>query len=82
MVVELKQVCMKHFTSTAYWKVLQPDTAIVSEPKNPQFKVARDPTITEVEAKYVLQKYNFYQRLAVPKFEAVENGPDLDQKRN
>ena len=67
----MKQVCMKQFPFTAYWKVLQPETAVVSKPENPQFKVARATTITEVDAKYVPQKYNFSQRLAVPKFEAV-----------
>ena len=49
----MKQVCMKYFPSTAYWKVLKPETDVVSEPENPLFKVERDPTITEVEAKYV-----------------------------
>ena len=67
----MKHVCMKQFPSTAYWKVLQPETDVVSEPANTRFKVARAPTITEVEAKYVPQKYNFSQRFAVPKFEAV-----------
>ena len=76
----MKQVCMKQFPSTTYWKVLQPETAVVSEPENPRFKVARAPTITEVEAKYVPQKYNFSQRFVVPKFEAVETEPDLDQQ--
>ena len=63
---------MKQFTSAEYWKVLQPETDVVSEPANPLLKVARAPTITEVEAKYVPQKYKFSQRFAVPKFESVE----------
>ena len=63
---------MKNFPSTAYWKVLQPETAVVYKTENPQFKVARASTITEAEAKYVLQKYNFSQRFAVPKFESVK----------
>ena len=75
----MQQVCMKQFPSTAYWKVLQPETAIVSEPANPRFNVARAPTITEVDANYVPQKYNFSQRFAVPKFKAVETEPDLDR---
>ena len=59
---------MKQFPSTAYWKVLQQETSVVPEPANPRFKVARAPTITEVDAKYVPQKYNFSQRFAVTKF--------------
>ena len=65
----MKQVCMNQFPSTVYWKVLQPETDVVSEPENPRFKVARAPTITEVDAKYVLQRYNCSQLFAVPKFE-------------
>ena len=75
----MKLVCMKQFPSTSYWKVLQPEADVVSGPANPRFKVARAPTITEVEAKYVPQKYNFSQRFAVPKFEAVKTEPDLDR---
>ena len=75
-----KQVCMKQFPSTVYWEVLQPDTNVVSKPANPWFKLARAPTFTEVEAKYVPQKYNFSQRSAVPKFESVETEPDLDRR--
>ena len=71
---------MKHFPSTLYWKVLQPETSVVSETANLRFKVEKAPTITEVEAKYVPQKYNFYQRFAVTKFEAVKTEPDLDQR--
>ena len=52
----MKQICIEQFLSTAYWKVLKPETAVVSKQVNPQFKVARAPTITEVEAKYFLQK--------------------------
>ena len=74
----MKQVCMKKFTSTAYWEVLQPETDVVSEPETPRFKVARIPTSTEVEAKYVPQKYNFSQNFAVPKSEAVETELELD----
>ena len=55
----MKQVCMKQFSSTAYWKVLQHETAVVYKPANPRCKVARASTITDVKAKYVLQKYNF-----------------------
>ena len=33
-----------------------------------------------MEAKYVPYKYKFYQRVAVPKFEAVETEPDLDRR--
>ena len=51
--VGMKQVGMKQFPSTEYWKVLQPETAVVSESANPRFKGARAPTITEAEAKYV-----------------------------
>ena len=54
--------------------------SIVAGPENPLFKVARAPNITEVEANYVPQKYNFSQRFAVPKFEAVETEPDLDRR--
>ena len=78
----MKQVSMKQFPSTAYWKVLQPETAVVSEAYNPLFKVSRAPTITEVESKYVLQKYNFSQRFAVTKFWAVEAEPYLDRRGN
>ena len=78
----MKQVCMRQFPSTAYWKVLQPESDVVSEPANPLFKVSRAPTITEVEAKYVPQKYKFSQRFAVPKFESVQTEPDLDQRGN
>ena len=74
----MKQVCMKQFPSTAYWKVLQPETSVVSEIENKRFKVARYPPITDVEAKCVLQKYNFSHRFDVPKFEAVETEIDLD----
>ena len=66
--------------STQYWKVLQPETAVVYEPENPRFKVAWALTITEAEAKYVTQKYNFYQCFAVPKFESVKTEPDLDRQ--
>ena len=76
----MKQVCMKQFPSTEYWKVLQPETDVVSKPENPQFKVARASTITEVDAKYVPHKYNFYQHFAVPKFEAVNTEPDLNRR--
>ena len=62
----MKQVLMKHFPSTLYWKVLQPDTSVVSETANLRFKVEKAPTITEVEAKYVPQKYKFSQCFAVP----------------
>ena len=68
----MKQVSMKQFPSTVYWKVLQPETYVVSKPENPRFKAERDPTVTEVEANYVPQKYNFSERFAIPKFEAVE----------
>ena len=78
----MKQVCMKQFTFTAYWKALKPETAVVSESENPRLKVARSPTITEVDAKYVPQKYNFSQPFAAPKFEAVDTEPDLDQRGN
>ena len=64
----MKQVCMKQFPSTVYWNVLQPETSVVPEPENPRFKVSTALTITEAEAKYVTQKYNFSQRFAVPKF--------------
>ena len=74
----MKQVGMKQFPSTAYWKALQLQTAVVSEPENPRFKVARAPTITELESKYVPQKYNFSQRFDVLKFESVKTEPDLD----
>ena len=76
----MKQVGTKQFPSTAYLKVLKPETAVVSGPANPRFKAARDPTITEAEAKYVTQKYNFDQRVAVTKFEAVNTEPDLDRR--
>ena len=59
---------MKQFPATAYWKVLQPETDVVSEPANQIFKVARSPNITEAEAKYVPQKYNFDQLFSVTKF--------------
>ena len=59
---------------------MQPETYVFSEPENPRFKVARAPTINEVEAKYVTQKYNFSQRFDVPKYEAVETEPDLDRR--
>ena len=62
----MKQVCMKQFPSTAYWKVLQPETYLVSEPANPRFEVARDPTITEVEAKYIPQKFTFISASMLP----------------
>ena len=75
----MKQVDMKQFPSTVYWKVLHPETDVVSEPENSRFKVSRDPTITEAEAKYVPQKYNFAQRFDVPKFESVKTEPNLDQ---
>ena len=78
--VGMKQVCMKQFLSTQYCKVLQPETDVVSKKPNTRFKVARAPTITEVEAKCVTRKYNFSQRFAVPKFEAVETEPDLYQQ--
>ena len=78
----MKHVCMKQFLSTAYWKVLQPETAVVYELENPLFKLARAPNITELEAKYVLQKYKISQRFTVPKFEAVETEPDLDRRGN
>ena len=63
----MKQVGMKQSMSTVYCKVLQPETDVVSKLEHPRFKVARDPTITEAEAKYVPQKYNFDQCFAVPK---------------
>ena len=75
----IKQDGMKQFPSTAYWKVLHPETDVVSEPENPRFRVSRAPTITEAEAKYVTQKYNFSQRFVVPKFKSVKTEPDLDR---
>ena len=73
---------MKKFLSTAYWKFLKPETDLISKPENPQFKVARVPTIAEAEAKYVPQKYNFDKSFAVPKFEAVNTELDLNQQGN
>ena len=76
----MKQVGMKQFPFSVYWKVLQPETDVVSEPANQIFKVARAPTITEVEANYVPHKYNFSQRFAVTKFEAVKTELDLNRQ--
>ena len=73
---------MNQFPSTAHWKVLQTETDVVSKTANKWFKVARGPTITEAEANYVLQKYNFDKRFDVPKFEAVNTEQDLDRRGN
>ena len=73
---------MKSFATTAYWEPLEPETVQVQEPANPTFKLARAPTVSEKEEKYVPQKYNFPQRFEVPSFEAVKKEFEFDRRGN
>ena len=50
---------MKWFPDTVYWRVLKPKNETVDEPNNATFKILREPTIPEEDAKYVPTNHDF-----------------------
>ena len=70
----------KGFPATAYWRDLVPVANTVEEPENPHFEKPRAPTISEADAEYVPQKYNFSETFDIPYFGGIYHRPQFTRQ--